>query len=397
MDNVAWIHKVRQESLEESSSSDGSGQEVLPSRASIEMKALDAGQRPGMLADLGQSRDAAISADPVFREKMDEAMAQGSLKAFAQLMASSSPVSTIDRLFKCAATGDHAGLQILIEEGVQNLHIPHAANMATALMLAIACGHAEVIKVLIRHATKEELRYRDPLGNSALSLALDSTQIIAGRNLLLAGAGGRDERGRTPLVAAIEEDREARINTLLKVPVNVKNKCANGATALEAAVGKGRCELAIRLIKAGARANHRDLTRNGPLAIAALCGYVDIAVELIGRGAVIDRQNTDGNTALHLAAWNGHGALVTLLLKHGAQAGLVDSRGRTALQHAVENGKLECCRLLIQHGADVNHADADGHTALDICDDKVGAESELAGVLREQGARGRCCKPCVIL
>lgn len=265
--------------------------------------------------------------------------------------------------------------------------------------------------------------------------------------------------GLTPLAAAIVSRKETRIRRLLKFLPNVNERSLDGSTALEKAIEKGMLKFARKLLDKGAFVNEKDVTRDDPLSLATRWGFDDIVILLCNRGAAVDRQNKDGNTPLQLAAWGGyqlalqrlldhranpdlqdnagatplyaaasqghaniirrlvaaqarvdladledhtplhmaalagHASAVEALIKAGANVDAVDKYGRTPLQYAVEKGHSDCARLLLENKADVNHADLDGHTALDIHD---GAE-DVGDLLREYGARGRCCKPCVIV
>jgi hypothetical protein len=442
----------------DTSSSDESGDAITRKAPAI---------RPARSTNLikpDEVRASSIDANPApdFVDRLFKAGKLGDSKK-SQRLKEQIAAGTLDRLFICAETNDVEGLRKLIEAGATNLHVPRTDDLRTPLMIAAVKGHIDVVKLLIAHARPKQLQLRDLSGASALDLALDNASTEIALLLFNAAPGITDNRGYTPLVAAIADDKENRIGRLLKFLPNVNKQSKDGTTALEIAIEKGRYKLANKLLEKGAFVNEKDLARNDPLSIAARFGYADIVSLLIDKGAVVDRQNKNGNTALQFAAWQGHRLVMERLLQHGAkpdiqdQAGItalfaaassghaniirqllaahasvdladveghtplhvaallghvsaveellkqaadataVDKHGRTPLQYAVEKNHVACVRKLMEHGADINHVDEAGHTALDICDKHGWHKEELGDVLREYGARGRCCKPCVII
>jgi hypothetical protein len=154
----------------------------------------------------------------------------------------------------------------------------------SALRLAAAGGHSEVITELIAHGALVD---------------------------------ARDDQGRTPLMFA----RWSAVGALLAAGAFVDARDKRGRSALHHAAAAG-CEDEIGvLLDAGAYINGRDLEGNAPLHLAAQgsYGYADYT----GDG----REPAGRNEAAHAGA-------VRALLRRGANRGVENDRGHTPLQCA---------------------------------------------------------------
>lgn len=107
-----------------------------------------------------------------------------------------------------------------------------------------------------------------------------------------------------------------------------------------------------------------------PLHLAAQLGYRQLAVELVKRGAKVDAQDQFQTTPLHFAVAKSDLDTVRALLENGANPNLTTSTGQTALMKAVyvtaSPYALPIVTLLLQHNAKPSQRSKDGKTALHI-------------------------------
>jgi ankyrin repeat protein len=219
------------------------------------------------------------------------------------------------------------------------------------------------------------------------------------------------------LVAAVEDGNRAAAISMIEAHVDVRQRDADGTTALHWAAHRSDAELARMLIAAGADLRAMNDYGASPMSAAAENGDARMLKLLLDAGADVESVNPDGQTALMLAARTGHvdaaalllrrganpnareqwggqtalmwaaaqsqPAMLELLLKHGARVDLravtrdwqrrVTAEGRpkdmehggfTALLYAAREGCVECARSLVRGGADLNLPDPDGVTPL---------------------------------
>jgi hypothetical protein len=156
----------------------------------------------------------------------------------------------------------------------------------------------------------------------------------------LAGGGDPnrlDERGQTPLIAALRDESFKVAAALLEAPalrVDATNHA--GETALMMAALKGQLAWAQRLVAAGAAINREGWT---PLHYAASGGGHEVVRWLLEQGAQIDAPSPNRSTALMMAARYGASESVELLLARGADTRLRNDRGLTAADFARSAGR----------------------------------------------------------
>lgn len=165
-------------------------------------------------------------------------------------------------------------------------------------------------------------------------------------NLLLRGAdpNPRDERGRTPLHIALQEESEKALASLLAHPgldVNAVNQA--GETPLMLAALKGRLDWVQALARRGA-----EINREGWTALHYACSGPDngVAPWLLTQGAVIDARSPNGSTPLMLAAGYGGISTAEILLKAGADARLLNEQQLSAADFAERAGRDKLAKLL---------------------------------------------------
>jgi len=121
---------------------------------------------------------------------------------------------------------------------------------------------------------------------------------------LRADINHRNERGWTPLIAAVFWDRAECVEWLTKLPQKI-----------------ARLHL---------HADQQDGNQRAALHIAARKGLSALIPFLLSARASMDVQDGDGWTPLHHAVFNGHSEVVLLLLEASADPKVVDNQGFTA-------------------------------------------------------------------
>lgn len=157
------------------------------------------------------------------------------------------------------------------------------------------------------------------------------------------------------LVRAVERgDRDAALN-LIQKGVDVRQKDADGTTALHWAAHRADAEIARTLIKTGADVSARNEYGATPLSAAAEVGATEVLELLLKAGADVESPNPEGQTALMAVARTGRVEAAKVLLKHGANPNAHEQwGGQTALMWAAAQSQPEMIRLLMSKGANVN-------------------------------------------
>ena len=169
---------------------------------------------------------------------------------------------------------------------------------STALVLAIARGHLEIVKALVNAGADPNMR--DSRDDAALHWA---------------ARGGDAEIFQILINAGADPDMQSEL----------------GNTALFWAAFRGHSEIFQILVKAGADLNLQNEWGDTVLNWVAATGNLLIVQDLVNVGAGLDLQNESGRTALFRAAFLGHLAIVQFLVNAGADPNLQDDRGDTAL------------------------------------------------------------------
>ncbi|GAB4222928.1 MAG: hypothetical protein Kow0062_21940 [Acidobacteriota bacterium] len=167
------------------------------------------------------------------------------------------------------------------------------------------------------------------------------------------------ESVRDAVFAAIERgDGEGLAALLAQTPGASAARRADGLSALRLALYRGREDLALVLLDAGAPLDLFD---------AAAIGRTAEVDEILDRDpSLVAARSEDGFTALHLAVYFGRDEVVDLLLSRGASVGAVaenDTRVQP-LHSAVAGRHAGITRRLLEAGADPNAPQAGGFTPL---------------------------------
>jgi ankyrin repeat protein len=229
------------------------------------------------------------------------------------------------------------------------------ANHDTALTLACAGGHAELVSLLLaRGATIEH----------------------------------RDKKGFTPLIHAATGGHVAVCEILLDSGADIEAQTERTKdTALSLACSGGRHEIVELLLRRNANREHRNVSDYTPLALAASGGYLTIIRLLLSYGAEINSRTGSklGISPLMLAAMNGHAAAVSLLADMGSDINAqIETNRNTALTLACFQGRHEVVSILIDKRANIEHRAKTGLTPL--MEAASGGYVEVGRVLLDKGA-----------
>jgi len=217
-------------------------------------------------------------------------------------MSAAQPVAKSEQqLFEAIRAGDASRVSELLE-AAPGLAGARAPEGASAVLMAIYCGHPEMVRLF------------------------EDRGVVL--NLFEACAAGRSERG----AALVGGD-----------PALVGGFSDDGYPALGLAVFFGHDDIAGMLIERGADVNAASRNRQcvTPLHAAAARHNTKLVGDLLARGADPDASQGGGITALHEAAFHGDREIVELLLGYGADPRHKTAEGKTAADMATERGHAE--------------------------------------------------------
>jgi len=126
-----------------------------------------------------------------------------------------------------------------------------------------------------------------------------------------------DEKGLTPLVLAVQNNRFDCCELLLQMGANPN---AGDWTALHEAALNGETNLVQLLLRNRADPNRREKQNRGtPLHVACFQGHIEVCRQLLKAGAKVNLRDNEGLTPLFHAKDQGHGELMKLLKASGAR------------------------------------------------------------------------------
>ena len=190
------------------------------------------------------------------------------------------------------------------------------------------------------------------------------------------------------MIAGAEAGELVTVRHALEAGARINARDQRGRSPLLAATQRNEIEVARLLIREGADVNAKDFVQDSPLLSAASDGRIEILKMILATGPDLKDINRERNTALNLAAQHDRIDAVKLLLATKIDRDHVNNLGWTPLLQTVIAGEagsaqIEVVRLLIAGGADVNIADRDGVTALAHA--KRAGFSEIIRMLGEAG------------
>ncbi|ESU37226.1 Ankyrin repeat protein, partial [Giardia duodenalis] len=158
------------------------------------------------------------------------------------------------------------------KEGHININ-DRAITNGTALMIAAACGHREVVRLLVTHEGGES----DDNGKTALIAAAQAGYDDCVELLLMSESGNQDRYKKTALMWAAQEGYHRCVN-LLACEKHMVDK--NGETALMWAAKRGRAECVRLLLDEGGTQSKVGRTA---LMWAAYSNHADCVEPLVDR------------------------------------------------------------------------------------------------------------------
>ena len=265
-------------------------------------------------------------------------------------------------------------------------------NGYTALCLAAAYDHLDMVQYLVAHGADVNHVSRDKGGDTVLGIAANNGHLDIVKYLVSAGANinlpdGKD--GYTPLINATIQDKLDVVQYLMAQHAQVDatdNK--HGYTALYLAAAHDNLDEVQYLVAHGADVNHvsRDKFGDTVLGIAAYNGHLDIVKYLVLAGANINLPDgKDGRTPLINATVQDKLDVVQYLVAQHARINATDHWGNTALMQAAYDGNLDIVQYLASAGAAINAKNVDGNTPLDSAVYKD--HSDVAEFLKSKGGR----------
>ncbi len=172
------------------------------------------------------------------------------------------------------------------------------------------------------------------------------------------------------LIKAAEQGDTSTVLSLLQKGADINGKDERGRTAIMAATHGNHPETVKALIDAGADVNLQDDILDNPFLYAGAEGLLEIVKLTIDAGADTKLTNRYGGTALIPASEHAYVEVVKELLTHSSiEVNHVNNLGWTALLEAIilgdgGPGHQQVVQLLVDHGADVRIADKNGVTPL---------------------------------
>ncbi|XP_039181932.1 ankyrin repeat and KH domain-containing protein 1-like isoform X1 [Crotalus tigris] len=348
-------------------------QKVLGNQQTIGQQQPIAGHVQGLLV---QEPDGLMVASPAqtLTDTLDDLIA--AVNSRVPTGSSSSHVMDSATPESCSQTLNMTSQSVLPTYPSVDIDAHTESNHDTALTLACAGGHEELVSVLI--ARGASIEHRDKKGFTPLILAATAGHVGVVEILLDKGGDieAQSERTKdTPLSLACSGGRQEVVDLLLARGANKEHRNVSDYTPLSLAASGGYVNIIKILLNAGAEINSRTGSKLGisPLMLAAMNGHVPAVKLLLDMGSDINAQiETNRNTALTLACFQGRAEVVSLLLDRKANVEHRAKTGLTPLMEAASGGYAEVGRVLLDKGADVNAppVPSSRDTALTIAADK---------------------------
>lgn len=264
------------------------------------------------------------------------------------------------------------------------------SNHDTALSMAAAGGHDDLVKLLLQRGS--ELEHRDKKGCTPLILSATGGHASTVQMLLDQGADIEAQSDRTKdtaLSLACSGGRQEAVEVLIAGSANFEHRNVSDYTPLSLAASGGYIGIVKILLAHGAEINSRTGSKLGisPLMLASMNGHTATVKLLLDMGADINAQiETNRNTALTLACFQGRHEVVSLLVERRANIEHRAKTGLTPLMEAASGGYIEVGRVLLEKGADVNAppVPSSRDTALTIAADK--GHQKFCDLLLSRGA-----------
>ena len=283
------------------------------------------------------------------------------------------PVLAGQSVFDAVQADDVATLQSLIAGGA-DVNAKNSDGDAP-LHLAVTYGYKDMADILLTHGADADALDQlnlTPLHRAAEFSCKDVAETLIAHHAtvdavntwrvtplhLAAWVGGINTGGDMEGVTNI-------ITLLITNKANLEAKTVNGSTpfllAANPLFGYGHEEIALYLLKQGAKWDVQDSDGNAAIHAAARLNQTNLLKALLDRGADVNLKGQYGETPLFGSDESKETA--DILIAHGANVSLRDVNGLTPLLLAAR-GTNGAVQSLVQHGAEVNARNSDGGSAL---------------------------------
>jgi ankyrin repeat protein len=298
-------------------------------------------------------------------------------------------------------------------------------DASTPLHWATACGHLEMVKLLLDHGAAIGAVNEDkwmPIHYAAQYGHADIVALLAKRGSPL---GAETTPGYSPFTYAAACDWEKKgvevMKALLDAGADPRKSSDRGSGALGMAANHTHNVELLLLLNAGADPNVPGERGHVPMHDAAFTleplesmrillahgaapdpvdslnnctpllylrtGGLKAVKLLVDAGARLDRRVINGDTPLHVVADFDSGAAIAYLLKRGLDPNASGYRGRRPLHVAVTayHANAGAVKALLRGGASVNATDSSGQTPLHYA--ALRGKQDMTRLLLDNGAR----------
>jgi ankyrin repeat protein len=218
-------------------------------------------------------------------------------------------------LIRVAQAGNAVEIERLLDNGV-DIEAQHVSTQRTAIAVAAHCGNPEIVRLLLRHEAK--LNVRDYQSSTPLHLAASRGHCAVMEVLLLyddIDVEAVDQSQQTALWVAADRGHLKAVELLLKKGARINVRANEQMTPLHTAARQGDKDMVDLLLRHKAHIEARDSSSMTALHHACESGQENVVDLLLNRGANIEAPGESKKSPLIVAAASGHCQLVTLLSK----------------------------------------------------------------------------------
>lgn len=223
----------------------------------------------------------------------------------------------------------------------------------TAFLLAATMGRKSVVELLLKHGATVPIRallLASVFGNlEVIELLLDSRLI---------DINDQDEKGRTALMFACQNDHLRIVEFLLDRNADRSLQDQNGSTALMEASRNGNHTVVQLLLSTNPSRHTMTRTPSGTSTVS----MTPSSSSTTRTTPMTTTSSSSSGSSLNRNSRRMVRALPSSYIEE--EVNRQDDKGWTALLYASQNGHLKIVRLLLDQHADINHKTHNGETAL---------------------------------
>lgn len=229
------------------------------------------------------------------------------------------------------------------------------SELSNELFEAIKSNKAHRVNQLV--VAKADPNSQDEKGITPMMAAVlqDKSEILKSLIVHKANVNITDNNGQTALHKAAEKGHYELFDTLLAAKADINCRSKIGETPLYASIHYGKPDITKYLLSAKANPNLSRVAGWTPLFASVFSGFEKITQSLISAKANVN-QTYRSFSPLYFAAQNGYLNIVKMLVKAGAKVSLLaqSDKGFTPLIVAAETGKLDVVEYLLEENADLD-------------------------------------------